>query len=125
MPIRPRNWRNSLPIIVPQAHSIAGVAIIRSLGRAGYPVHAVSSDPDAIGLHSRYAFRAAVSPPAIGAEFLPWLRHYVREHGIAAIEPGGMLEVLRPCFEEFRPLLPVSPDARLVYANLTKFDVFH
>lgn len=53
------------------------------------------------------------------------VRHCVREHGIAAIEPGGMLEVLRPCFGEFRPLLPVAPDARLVYANLTKFDVFH
>jgi hypothetical protein len=84
----------------------------------------VSPDPNAIGLNSRYAFRAAVSPPWTDAEFLPWMRVYVKKHNIAAIEPGGILELFRPCFEEFRPLLPVASEAQLVYPSLTKFDVF-
>jgi hypothetical protein len=40
-----------------QAESVGALAVIRSLGRAGYPVHAVSQDRDAIGMRSRFAIR--------------------------------------------------------------------
>ena len=121
---RSSNWRNDRPVLVFQVHSVAAVGVVRSLGRAGYPIHAASPDPNAIGLHSRYATRSVVTPPYSHPEFLQWLRHYIATNSIAAIEPSGILQLFRPYFDEFLPYLPIARDQQSVYSCLTKYDVF-
>lgn len=55
--------RRQRPLLVPQAGSLGAIGVIRSLGLAGYPVHACASSSKALGLKSRYAHRAFVHPP--------------------------------------------------------------
>ena len=99
--------RGSVPVLVPQAGSLGAVGVIRSLGRAGYPVHACAESADALGLHSRYVRSARVQPSPASEEFLPWVRETVRELGIRAFIPSeSFLLGLRPALTEFRDLLP-------------------
>jgi predicted ATP-grasp superfamily ATP-dependent carboligase len=103
---------------------MGGVATIRSLGRAGYHVHALAETGDALGFHSRFAAASAVSPDCDDSAYLPWLRDYVARHRIRVIVPSeGMLLSLRPALEEFAPLLPVSADAAVLYRGLSKVDL--
>jgi predicted ATP-grasp superfamily ATP-dependent carboligase len=119
------SWRTGLPVMVMEAQTLGSIAVIRSLGRAGYPVHACSSHPKAVGFFSRYANQCVVNPRYEEDGFVPWLRHYLRKNGIRAIIPSeGLLLALRPCFAEFDHLLPVSKDPHIVYMGLSKFDLF-
>jgi len=103
----PRVDRGSVPVLVPQAGSLGAVGVIRSLGRAGYPVHACAESAEALGLHSRYARSARLQPSPASEEFLPWVRETVRELGIRAFIPSeSFLLGLRPALTEFRDLLP-------------------
>lgn len=110
-------------ILVPSAHARACVAVIRSLGRAGYEVHAASHLPDAIGLKSRFANHSVVYPPADSPAFLDWMRDYVKRHNIQMIVPVGILDGLRPAFAEFRSLLPVTSDEEVLYGCASKTEV--
>jgi predicted ATP-grasp superfamily ATP-dependent carboligase len=120
----PKEWRRSLPVLVTDAHTMGALAVIRSLGRAGYPVHACSPRPDALGLGSAYA-QARVVCPANDAQLLSWVRDYVAGNHIRAIIPSEhVLTVLRPVYEEFAHLCPFSRSAATLYAGLSKFDLF-
>lgn len=111
-------------ILVPDAHARASIAAIRSLGRAGYAVHAASADPQALGLKSKFASARAIHPDYARPEFIDWLRDYVATHAIAMIVPTtGVLRALRPAFGEFSPLLPVRRDEDALYACFSKSDV--
>ncbi|MGZ6035267.1 MAG: hypothetical protein ACXWLG_07490, partial [Myxococcaceae bacterium] len=99
--------RASTPVLVPQAGSLGSVGVIRSLGRAGYPVHACAESPDALGLHSRQVRSARVHPPPASPDFIPWVRETVRALGIRVIVPSEFFLLgLRPALAEFRHLLP-------------------
>jgi len=99
--------RGSVPVLVPQAGSLGAVGVIRSLGSAGYPVHACAESFDALGLHSRHVRSARVHPSPASEEFLPWVRETVRDLGIRAIVPSeSFLLGLRPALTEFQDLLP-------------------
>ncbi len=101
------------------------IAAIRSLGRAGYPVHACSAQADAIGFRSRYVTAHAVCPPYGSGEFVPWLREYVRAQSITCLVPGEpLLFELRPVFDEFSSLLPLSRDEEIVYRGISKHALF-
>ena len=116
--------RREFPVLVPDAHAIGMIATIRSLGRAGYPVHACASRPDALGLASRYATRGDPCPSYEDPRFLPWLSDYVRAHRIRAIIPSeGFLLAVRPVFDEFAALMPISRNSELVYGALSKAHV--
>jgi predicted ATP-grasp superfamily ATP-dependent carboligase len=118
-------WRAALPVMVTDAQALGSLAVIRSLGRAGYPVIAVASSPSAIGLHSRYVARRLVAPPYRDPRFAEWLRQAIRAEGVRAIVPSeGCLHAIRPAFAEFQPLLPLPADESKVYASLSKFDFF-
>lgn len=118
-------WRSHFPVLVTPAQTIGGIGVIRSLGRGGYPVHAVSSQPNALGFLSRYATASAVCPECSDASYLDWLRAYVERHGIKGIIPSeAMLLALRPAFSEFSRLLPFSRDEDTVYQGMSKFDLF-
>lgn len=109
------------PVLVPQAESLGAVAVIRSLGRAGYAVHATAPDAAALGLHSRLAAAAAVSPAYADPAYVQWARDYVRAHGIRAIVPSeGFLLAVRPALREFLPLFPLAPDEDTLLAALSK-----
>lgn len=111
-------------ILVPDVQTRALIAAVRSLGRAGYQVHAASAQPQALGLKSRYADRAVLHPAYEAPEFLPWLRRYIADHHIRMIVPSsGLLFAIRPAFDEFAPLLPVSRDPELLYRCFDKTEV--
>lgn len=113
--------RASLPVLVPDAHAIGMIGVIRSLGRAGYPVHACASDPQALGLASTFATSATVCPPYADAGFLPWLAAFVSERRISAIVPSeGFLLAIRPVFSRYAALLPMPQDPAQVYEAFSK-----
>ncbi|HZW89799.1 MAG TPA: ATP-grasp domain-containing protein, partial [Myxococcaceae bacterium] len=115
--------RGSVPVLVPQAGSLGAVGVIRSLGRAGYPVHACAGSGDALGLHSRWAQSARIQPSPSSEEFLPWVRETVRALGIRAIVPSeSFLLGLRPALTEFRELLPFF-DPSLLELAFSKADL--
>lgn len=118
-------WRRNHPVLVTDAQTMGSVGIIRSLGRAGYPVHVCSQDPDALGFRSRFA-RHRIRCPSYGSnEFPAWLREYRVQHELRAIVPSeGFLLAIRPQFNEFAPLLPLSQNASVVYQGMSKFDLF-
>src|ERR1700683_2819151 len=96
------SWRTELPVMVMEAQTLGSIAVIRSLGRAGYPVHACSSQSRALGFFSRYASYCTVNPPYEEEGFLQWLRDYVHANGIRTIIPSeGLLLTIRTCFTEF------------------------
>lgn len=119
------NWRRDFPVLVVDAQALGSLAAIRSLGRAGYPVIAASSDPTSVGLRSRYAATPLVSPSYKSPHFMAWLREKLTQERVRAIVPSeGLLHAVRSAFEEFSPLLPLSKNATAVYSNLSKFDLF-
>nr|WP_243451834.1 hypothetical protein [Sphingosinicella soli] len=98
---------------------------MRSLGRAGYETHAVSSEPQAMGLKSTYARAAALHPHYDDPAFCDWLAAYVKANAIRMIVPsGGLLSAVRARFAEFSALLPVSPDPAVVYAGGDKIAAY-
>lgn len=119
------SWRARHPVLVSEAQTTGAIAVIRSLGRAGYPVHAIAPRDDALGLRSNFAARAGPCPPYGDPAFLDWLRGYVARYGIQAIVPSeALLLALRPAIEEFGPLLPFGDDPAILYAGMSKFDLF-
>lgn len=111
-------------VLVVEAQAIGMIGVIRSLGAAGYRVHAGASRADAPGLQSRYASVAVQYPAYASAEFLPWLQRYVEQQAIAAIVPSeAFLLAIAPVYERYRPLLPDAPDATTLYRCFAKADV--
>ena len=118
------DWRRGIPVLVTEAESIGSIAVIRSLGRAGYRVHACSTEADALGFQSNHAKVAALCPPYRNGAFVDWLRQYVQSHGIRVLIPGEQtLLGLRSAFAEFSPLFPFGNEAEVVYRGMSKFDV--
>lgn len=97
------------------------IGVVRSLGRAGYPVIACASDPDALGLQSNFVTRAVCCPAYDDPHFLAWLDAYVAAHDIRCIVPSeGFLLAIRPVFHRYASLLPIKPCPDLVYGSLSK-----
>ncbi len=75
--------------IVTDAHSRAGLAGIRALGRGGVPVLALGARRSDAGLWSRYASRRALGPPSTEARAFPErLRALARASGPAVLFPA-------------------------------------
>lgn len=121
---REENWRTSRHVLVAEASALGQIAVIRSLGRAGYEVHACTSDPQALGLRSRYARHREVHPSYDDPAFLDWLESYVEGAGIAAIVPSeSFLHAVRPRFASFAPLMALARQEDIVYRAFSKCDV--
>lgn len=111
-------------VLVTDVQALGMLGVCRSLGRAGYVTHGCSSDPRALGLRSRFNRQPTVAPRYDSDAYLPWLRDYVKGHGIEVIVPTeAFLLAIRPCYAEFRPLLPLGVDEESLYACLSKCDV--
>jgi hypothetical protein len=112
-------------ILVPEAHALGMLAAIRSLGQAGYRVHAASPRSDAIGFASRHCSTRSICPPLGSDTYVSWLRNFIGQSKVDAIVPGGaFLLAIEPWFEEFQPLLPISKSRAVVYRALSKTDVY-
>lgn len=119
-----RNWRNKYNVLVPQADSMGAVAVIRSLGQHGYSVFAASSKGDALGCRSNFIFQADQCPE-YGADYLVWLRQYIKVNDIHAIIPSeGFYLIIKEYYQEFAHLLPLTSPKEVVYRCLCKVDVF-
>jgi predicted ATP-grasp superfamily ATP-dependent carboligase len=120
------NWRRSFPVLVTDAHTMGSLAVVRSLGRAGYPVIAASPHEDAPAFRSRYCNGAAISPEEVLIDaYCQWLRRTIAEHGITAIVPSeGALLAIRGSYREFAHLLPYRLDEATLYRGLSKADLF-
>ena len=113
--------RAGLSVLVPDAGAIGMIGVIRSLGRAGYPVHACASNADALGLQSNFVTRSECCPAYDDPKFLAWLDAYVGVRDIRCIVPSeGFLLAIRPVFHRYAPLLPIKPDPELIYGSLSK-----
>jgi|APEBP8051073058_1049385.scaffolds.fasta_scaffold02853_3 Predicted ATP-grasp enzyme len=113
-------------VLVTEAHTIGSLAVIRSLGRAGYRVIACSPQGNALGFHSNYCRLSRVQPDYGDTEaFGQWLDALLAEHVVELIIPSeAFLLAIRPRFEHYRHLLAFSGDDSRVYAGLSKFDLF-
>lgn len=117
--------RGAFPVLVLEAEERMSIAVIRSLGRAGYRVHACSHQALATGLRSRFATHAVVCPALSSNDFIPWLRRYCATHDIRCIVPTeAVLLALRPVHAEFAPLLPIAQARGVVAKGINKFELF-
>lgn len=118
------NWRQRHAVLVPDAQALGMIGVIRSLGKAGYLVHASSNERDALGLASNFTSKPAINPPYRDGCFIKWLRTYVNENKIELIIPSeGFLHAIEPHFDEFSSLLPVSRNKEITYRAFSKIDV--
>ena len=113
--------REHFPVLVPDAQAIGMIGVIRSLGAAGYPVHAAAQSAQALGLISSFTHQAWMMPDYASPSFVPWLRERLATLGIRAIVPSeGFLLAVREHFEEFAPLMSLPQDRDHVYRCLSK-----
>ena len=117
---------DSLPaVLVAESHTVGSLAVIRSLGRAGYTVVACSYKDDAIGFQSRYTTHRAICPDYDSPAFEQWLSESIEKYAIKCVVPSeGMLLALRDHFSKYRELLPFSHDEDIVYRGMSKYDLF-
>jgi len=110
--------------MVAGAGSMGALGVIRSLGRAGYVVHAVASSPDAIGLHSRFARHKIVHPAGDDPHFPQWAEACIAANEIELIIPGGPVSLGGPAvFKRYAHLFPQSHDPA-VLARARKYELF-
>ncbi len=117
----PRADATNRKVLVADAQALGMIGVVRSLGRAGYQVHAASRDPHALGLQSNFAAEAVVHPPYGSPQFRPWLDAYLAQHGIDAIVPSeGFLHAVLPDYGAITPLLPDAAPREVVERCLSK-----
>jgi predicted ATP-grasp superfamily ATP-dependent carboligase len=111
----------STPAIVLGIDTQIGVCLIRELGRAGVPVHGVTSDPDSIGLRSRYLTRGHVLPgdePSLVAGLNALGRTLGRAYLLAISEPN--MEMLNRNRDRLGSVRALTPSATRLSAVLDK-----
>jgi len=119
------DWRSARRVLVTEAQTIGSIGVIRSLGAAGYRVHAMSAVPNALGFKSRYCEKGHVQPHADPAALLPWLDELLADVDPQLIIPSeSFLIAIRSRFDMLQPLLPVPFDEERVYRALSKFGLF-
>lgn len=111
-------------IMVAGCHSIGALGVIRSLGRAGYIVHAVSASSDAIGFHSNFAQYHETHPLENDSEFASWFETYIRTYRIELIIPGGAISPGgHPIIDKYMHLFPVRNNETVMNMG-RKYELF-
>jgi hypothetical protein len=110
-------------VLVAGAHSMGALGVIRSLGRAGYDVHAVSSVSRAIGLRSAFLRSWAVHPPGDASTFEEWVVNFIGENNIGLIIPGGPISPGHPALRDYGHLFALSKDDGIL-SKARKFELF-
>ena len=78
-----------IPVLVTDGEQRAGLAVVRSLGRAGYAPIVVSREERSLGGASRYAAAAIRVPDPLrhGEQFLAAVAAIVRQHNVRVVVP--------------------------------------
>lgn len=117
--------RMDYKILVTDVHAVGQIGVVRSLGRAGYQVYAMSPKDDALGFHSNFANRKIVCVPYDDKGFTEWIQTYVKDNGIDLIVPSeGFLWAVQPIFDQLSPILPIKSDPDFIYRFINKYDYF-
>lgn len=124
---RIKNKKKKPSVLVPAAHSMGALGVIRSLGRAGYSVHAVSASKDAIGLKSNFADTNTIHPQADSPLFDKWINAFIHEYNIDMIIPGGPVSSYHPALKPYLHLFPTGTKSisnATAIANGGKYKLF-
>lgn len=118
-------FRREKHVLVTHSHALGMLGVIRSLGRAGYQVHAASSErAGALGFSSRFTHYAAIHPPYESPKFLPWLDTYLESFNISAIIPSeGFLHAITSRYDRYRHLIPDAAPLEIVRSSMSKIAV--
>ena len=116
------NKKNKATVLVTDVSRGCSIAIIRSLGRAGYRVIAADSDPKCIGFKSKYVWKTLVypSPEANSDKFTELLLNEIKTQSVELIIPTTELVIQpiikkRELFEaQTRLALPPTEQYRVV-----------
>ena len=113
----------STPAIVLGIDTQIGLWLVRELGRAGVAVHGVTSDPDSIGLRSRYLTRGHVLPgnePELMAGLAALGRTLGKTYLLAISEPHlEMINRHRKTLGELEALTPAESHLSAVLDKAT------
>lgn len=110
-------------VLVADTHAIGMIGVIRSLGQAGYKVHAVSANAAALGFFSNFCFKAAQHPGYNNNDFAQWLLAYIEDNRIKAIVPSeGFLHACSDLYEVIKPLIPDAVDKTVWQRCLSKIE---
>lgn len=120
-----RKDRKDYKILVTDVHAMGQIGVLRSLGRAGYQVLAISPKEDALGFHCSFATEFCVSPSYDEPGFVDWIQNFIKENRIDLIIPSeGFLWAIQSIFDQISSLLPLKRDPELIYNMINKFDYF-
>lgn len=115
-------------MLVPESHAMGSLACIRSLGRAGHTVIAMSEKPNAIGFYSKFCHSHVLVPRLSSHEaaaFSGWLMSLVEQRDISFIIPSeGLLTSLGEEVQRFAMLLPLGRDPECAQRYMKKFELF-
>tara|TARA_R110002073_G_scaffold335986_1_gene529730 strand:- start:330 stop:1511 length:1182 start_codon:yes stop_codon:yes gene_type:complete len=116
---------NQLPnVMVAGAHSMGALGVIRSLGKAGYIVHAASESSNETCFRSNYAHHRVIHPSGDKPEFKEWFENYVDTYNIKLIIPGGPISPGgHSIIDRYMHLFPVKNDANIL-AKSNKYELF-
>src|SRR5262245_1106494 len=83
-------------VLITDGEQRAALALVRSLGRAGYEVVVAANGPNSIAGASRHATATAQTPDALRepAAFVAALRHVVRQYEVDVLVPTSEAALL-------------------------------
>jgi hypothetical protein len=117
--------RSEFPILITDAQTVAGLACLRSLSRAGYPVHVIGESPDMLCFDSASKFSSTLCPPYASSEFPDWCLNFCATHKIRLILPTErFLLSLGSKLESLMPLLHARVSLETLKMSLSKIRLF-
>lgn len=121
-----KNIQQANMILVTDAEHIAQIAVIRSLGRAGYRVIAASSVKNALGFYSYYAEKKLIHPPfEHKKELITWLNSTIQEYGVTTLIPlEQFILTIQDHYKDYAHLLPYRGTEKAVYNLFSKYYLF-
>jgi hypothetical protein len=113
-------------VLVPEAHAMGSIACIRSLGRAGHSIIAMSDHPDALGFQSVYCSDTVLMPPGIdGAKFKLLVLRLIQDRDIDLVLPSeNLILALGNDLPRIAEKLPCGPDASRLLRYVNKYELF-
>jgi hypothetical protein len=117
--------RSEFPILITDAQTVAGLACLRSLSRAGYPVHVIGESLDMLCFDSACKFSSTLCPPYSSTEFPEWCLNFCDTHQIRLVLPTErFLLALGSKLEHLMPLLHARVSLETLKLSLSKIRLF-
>jgi hypothetical protein len=113
------------PILVTDAQTVAGLACLRSLAQAGYPVWVIGENDDMLCFDSVFATRKEICPAYASADFSDWVFDFVKKHGIRLVLPTERFLIsLGDRLDEIRPFLHTRVPLETLKISFSKTRLF-